>query len=558
GSREAFSVANTNITAARLGVDSTARDSLINYILGVDVYDENGNGNTTEQREWKLGDVYHSSPVLVTPPFVPGDASYQTWSATDAIKNRTTILLTGANDGMLHAFRESDGVELWAFIPPDLLDNIKILSQSGGHEFFVDSSPIAADIKVGSTWKTIVVFGERRGGAYYHALDITDPTNPTYMWSFTDSKIVETWSEPVIGKVRMDCGTGCTEKYMLFFGGGYDTPSNNALGKAVFGVDAATGVKLWEYYHTTGASNDSQYMNFSVPGNPLALDLNNDGYIDRLYIGDVGGQLWKFDLNPTATLGVAHLTGGLVDNWTGRRFFRPGLDSATADLNPPASGEYYPTQAIYYAPSAALDTSGNLWLFFGTGDRNHPTLLTSTNRLYGMKDTGQTATLLETNLVAASTITSTSTITTGWYLPLATSEKTLAASNVFNFVSFFNTFTPSTTVACGTGGGDAKTYSMQMTTAYAAMDWSTNQFYATSSGSSGGSGSSSSLSNASNTRSKSIGTGIPSKPIVIISDTGVAVTTTVVTATTSQQLPSNPAPPPTSMRNILYWKENFQ
>ena len=30
----------------------------------------------------------------------------------------------------------------------------------------------------------------------------------------------------------------------------------------------------------------------------MAVDLNNDGYIDRVYIGDVGGQLWKFDVSP--------------------------------------------------------------------------------------------------------------------------------------------------------------------------------------------------------------------------------------------------------------------
>jgi len=551
GSREDFSIANTNITAARLGVDSTARDSLINFIRGLDAYDQNANGSTTDQRASKLGDIYHSSPVVVTPPFLPGDSSYQAWSASDAIKNRMTILLSGANDGMLHAFRESDGVELWAFIPPDLLDNIKILSQSVPHEFFVDASPIAADIKVGGSWKTIVVFGERRGGPYYHALDITDPTNPTYMWSFTDSKIAETWSEPAIGKVKMDCGSGCTEKYVFFIGGGYDTPSNNALGKAVFAVDANTGTKLWEYYRT-GATNDSQYMNFSIPGSPLILDLNNDGFIDRLYIGDVGGQIWRFDLNPTATSGVAHLTAGMVDNWTGRRFFRPGLDTATADPNPPTAGEYYPTQAIYASLNAALDTSGNLWLYFGTGDRNHPNIMTTTNRFYAVKDTGQTTTLHETDLVAASTITTTTTITNGWYLTLPVSEKILAAADVFNSVAFFSTFTPSTTVACGTGGGTAKLYAVQMTTGYAAMDWSTSLAYSTSTSGTGGG------SNASNTRSKTIGTGIPSKPIVIISDTGATVTTSVIAATTSQQLPSNPAPPPASMRNILYWKENFQ
>src|SRR5207247_5419807 len=164
------------------------------------------------------------------------------------------------NDGMLHAFRESDGAELWAFIPPDLLDNLHtMVSKAGDHLFYVDASPIAVDIKVGSTWKTIVVFGLRRGGNYYYALDITDTTNPQWMWSFTDSKMGETWSEPAIGKVNI----GGTAKYAAFVGGGYDTGTNNDLGKAFFAIDLSNGSKLWEYYKD-GASDDRQYMGFSL------------------------------------------------------------------------------------------------------------------------------------------------------------------------------------------------------------------------------------------------------------------------------------------------------
>jgi len=47
------------------------------------------------------------------------------------------------------------------------------------------------------------------------------------------------------------------------------------------------------------------------------MDLNNDGFIDRLYIGDVGGQLWKFDLSAEATL--TGTTTGSVNNWLGKR-----------------------------------------------------------------------------------------------------------------------------------------------------------------------------------------------------------------------------------------------
>src|SRR5207253_5290283 len=103
--------------------------------------------------------------------------------------------------------------ELWGFIPSDLLEDLQGLpATSGEHQVFVDASPIAADIKISGTWKTIVIFGLRRGGKTYHALDITDTANPTYLWSFTDTKLGETWSEPAIGKVKI----GGVDKFVAF------------------------------------------------------------------------------------------------------------------------------------------------------------------------------------------------------------------------------------------------------------------------------------------------------------------------------------------------------
>jgi type IV pilus assembly protein PilY1 len=51
------------------------------------------------------------------------------------------------------------------------------------------------------------VFGQRRGGKNYYALDITNTTNPQYLWTFNDTNLGETWSEPAIGKVKMSDDT---------------------------------------------------------------------------------------------------------------------------------------------------------------------------------------------------------------------------------------------------------------------------------------------------------------------------------------------------------------
>jgi type IV pilus assembly protein PilY1 len=555
GSRQSFAKSNSNITPTVLGVSTTAqRDNIIDYLRGVDVYDENANNNFSEERPWKLGDIFHSTPVLVTPPFLPSpDPLYQQWRLSMA--SRPAVLLAGSNDGMLHAFNETDGTERWAFIAEDMLPRLKDVAKiSGEHQYYVDASPIAADVNFGTAavpnWRTIVIFGERRGGRKYHALDITDTSAaPTYLWSFTDAKMGESWSEPVIGKIKTADTQGF--RYVAIFGGGYDTLSNNSTGKAVFAVDVQTGTKIWEYSKPSPShtADDRQYMNYSVPANPLALDLNDDGFIDRLYIGDVRGQLWKFDLSQNNTNTGATFSGGLINNWTGKLFFASSTPSATA----PAEGEYYPAQAIYGTPSAAQDSTQthSLWIFFGTGDRNHPmreTLAPDTNRFYGIKDnTGtnmaQGSYFTETSL---QDVTSTSpVITQGWYFKLGTDEKALAASDVFNMIVYFSTFTPSTSDACTGGGGTARLYAVQMTTGFAAIDWSTDNPYTLSADGTN-------ESDPTKARATVTGEGIPSKPITIISD---GENVFVVVGDTSQNLVPNVAPPPQVMRRVLFWRE---
>jgi hypothetical protein len=234
------------------------------------------------------------------------------------------------------------------------------------------------------------------------------------------------------------------------------------------------------------------------------------------------------------------LSSGLVTNWTGKRLFTAPLTGT----NPPAAGEYYSANPMYGAIVPTYDDQRNVWIYFGTGDRNHPNNA-STNRFYGLKDnTTMTngSALAEANLVDITTTNA--TVTQGWYIRLASTEKALTSGEVFNKIVYFSSFTPTTVSACGTGGGTAKLYAVEMLSGYAALDWANNAAALTTT-------------DASVTRAKTIGTGIPSKPIIVITEIGVTITTSVVAATTSNQLPSNPAPPPSSMRKILYWAERY-
>jgi type IV pilus assembly protein PilY1 len=533
GGLEDFVKTNNNITTSLLGVStSTERDKVIDFVLGIDSYDEDADSNATEERAWKLGDIFHSTPVLISPPNLPtNDPSYIDFKTASAQVNRTSVLIAGANDGMVHAIKDSNGEEQWGFIPPNVLGRLKDLpSTTAEHSYYVDSSPVAADIKISGTWKTIVVFGQRRGGKSYYALDVTNTLVPAYLWSFTDSKMGETWSEMAIGKVKISDGT---EKFVGFVGGGYDTGQNNNSGKAFFAIDLATGAKLWEYYKD-GTLDDRQYMGFSLAAAPTAVDTNADGYVDRVYIGDVGGQLWKFDIPVAGTT----LSGEVATNWTGKRLFA----AAPSQTNPPPAGEYYPAQAIYVPPGLAVDASGSLWVYFGTGDRNHPNN-TATNRFYGIKDTTTMtngSVLTESNLTDVTS--GSGSPTQGWYIRLANNEKVLAAADVFNKFVAFSSFTPTTVVACGTGGGTAKLYAVNMLAGDAGVNLATGAVLAAGQ---------SALSFA-----KTVGTGIPSRPFVVVRQSGVSGIPSVITGTTNQQLSSSPLPPVT-LRRLARWREVF-
>ena len=52
-------------------------------------------------------------------------------------------------------------------------------------------------------------------------------------------------------------------------------------------------------------------MNNSIPGRITVIDTNGDGFADRMYAGDMGGRVWRFDIingSGASTL----VTGGVI------------------------------------------------------------------------------------------------------------------------------------------------------------------------------------------------------------------------------------------------------
>lgn len=281
-------------------------EGLINFIRG-------------EGRIWKLGDSNHSNPIVVGPPDgVPSRMKNNYENFMSTWENRQKVLYLGANDGMLHCFDVLTGDEKWGFIPYNLLPRLRnmwAVDAATGTRFFyrdvyVDGSPVAADVFIDpdgdgtEEWRTILIcgqgpgYGSAIGGGlnYYFALDITNPDNPQPLWEFTDSTLGETWSTPVVGRVKTDTGE---DIWVAFIGSGYDNDPGAKTGNRFYAINVETGNNLWVFDATEVDTTASNGWNIEVtfPGSPAIVDMDQNGYTDRVYIADLDGRIWKVDVS---------------------------------------------------------------------------------------------------------------------------------------------------------------------------------------------------------------------------------------------------------------------
>ena len=129
-------------------------------------------------RSLPIGAVIGSTPAFEDPPSLdpPPDEEYAAFKTAN--QRRRSLVFVGANDGMLHALDGRTGVEVWAFIPFNLLPKLRALREGQPVDrflYYVDGSPRVADVKVDGAWRTYVIFGEGLGGTFYQGLDVTFP-----------------------------------------------------------------------------------------------------------------------------------------------------------------------------------------------------------------------------------------------------------------------------------------------------------------------------------------------------------------------------------------------
>ncbi len=178
--------------------------------------------------------------------------------------------------------------------------------------------------KSADEWHTVLICGYRKGGSGYFALDITDTLNPKFLWEFPKAgdayKMGESWSEPAIGKVKIEGLNGkLYERWVALFGGGYlrgehDEPDPN--GRSFFVVDIKTGDILWQYFYSNDRTTESNSMRWGLAAPPAAVDTDYHGFIEKVYIGDLKGQMWIIDLSAN------ELAQKSNSQWTGKRFFK--------------------------------------------------------------------------------------------------------------------------------------------------------------------------------------------------------------------------------------------
>ena len=404
----AFKTSNEEITPEVLGLspkDRLERDRLIQYVHGYDSYAKSKGSTTLERRKWVLGAVLHSRPLVI--PY----------------GNSKSVICAGANDGMFHAFDDATGEELWGFIPKELLGCLKDMTRGGGLKYYVDGSPKTYI----TTSQKIIIFGLRRGGSYYYALDVTDPENPKFLWKIGPetpgySEIGQSWSTPHIGKIRF----GTSAKVVCFIGGGYDenqdkksVTTDDKRGRAVYVVDILTGEQIWRWDYGRDPN-----MKYSIPSDISRVDTNGDGFIDRLYVGDMGGRMWRFDIKDPDT-----------NAWSGKIVFNTNIETATGK------------KKIFYPPDVTLE-KGYKMLFFGTGDREHPNETNVTNKFYAIRDKGLNAALSEESLLnVTGGLAATENLQNkeGWFISLDGNrgEKVKGGTVVGYGVAYFTTFAPS-------------------------------------------------------------------------------------------------------------------
>ncbi|MDG9670393.1 PilC/PilY family type IV pilus protein [Hahella sp. CR1] len=471
--------------------DADDAQSLLNYIRGDDA-NKGAATNKYRSRSGKLGDLVNSTPVYVGVPqmdwpdntgvantkFGTVDKKYSSFKSST---KRDEVLYVGANDGMLHGFNASltntnKGKEVFAYIPEAIASTSGtaglhyLASQDYVHKFYVDLTPAVNDIFIDSTspvssasrdWRTVLIGGLRAGGRGYFALDVTDPSkysnannaSDIVLWEFTnkdDADLGYTYSTPTIAMMQ-------NGKWAAIFGNGYNSDAEKAKLFIVFIEEGVDGTWSAGDYVKIETDNTLDSNGLSTP---RAVDVDGDKVVDRIYAGDLRGNMWVFDV-----------TDASEKNW--KLAYSDPLFTAKNAANEEQAITSAPLLSVNRNVTTVDANRPNALVLFGTGQFLQPSDLNSTREqsFYAVWDSGKSK-ISRSNLKSRTLTTagnqreitgadvnySGATPDYGWYMDLKDSssaspigERVVSEPLLRRQVLFFNSIIPSST-DCSFGG----------------------------------------------------------------------------------------------------------
>ena len=344
----------TAVATSYVGVSAT---QLTDYFIGGPDLDQ------FRHKSNSLGDFVNSAPQFLKEGedeaylFLPrsevaAKSSYP--SFLNSKKSRTSMVYIGANDGMLHAFNGTTGVEEFAYIPKGVVANLpKLARKNYQHQFYVDGTPTLGDAFINGSWRTVLLGTTGAGGRSVFALNVSDPTTfgaPNVMWEVNASNDIEIGF--TIGKPQL--GRAPNGDWVAVFGNGYESASKKAM---LIIVNLASGLisKI-----DTGSGSVESPNGLATP----RLVIGPNATIRSVYAGDLHGNLWKFNFTEH---GNAVAYSGL-----------PLFKASHANVG----------QAITVQPEIIEHPSGGVMVVLGTGKIFEDTDVDDTARqsLYGIWD----------------------------------------------------------------------------------------------------------------------------------------------------------------------------
>lgn len=350
-----FKLLNSLNTAQQqaLNLSDNLGQQRLDYLRGDRSLEQSDSGGVFRKRSSILGDIVNSDPAFVsTADFgygtLPGDEgiAYRVFRNSSSYKSRPKMLYTGANDGMLHGFDATTGVERFAYVPNLAFNNLALLTDPDyAHRYFVDGGPRVGDAYINEVWRTVLLGTLGAGGKGVFALDISNPG------SFGANQVL--WEFPANpATVDADLGLGLgqaaiarlqTGQWVAIFGNGPASTNKKAV---LYIVDLSNGTLLKKIDTKVGSVTAPNGLSTPVP-----IDLNGDRITDVVYAGDLQGNLWKFDL-----------TGNNSNNW--EVAFKSKGNPAPLFSAVDSNGRPQPITA---RPVVGAHPKGGVMIYFGTG-----------------------------------------------------------------------------------------------------------------------------------------------------------------------------------------------